>query len=132
MAPDLVQLIERFEQEHTAVREALGLLAGLAEAGEAAGLRQALPGRAAVLRAGLDEHSRAEDELLFPALAAVVGPELVGVFAAEHTEILSLRDELYRGDGDGTAPCLALCALLESHMEREELMLFSSARELLE
>ncbi len=131
MAADLVQLIERLEQEHRAVREALGPLAGLAETGEAAGLSAALPKRAAVLVAGLDEHSTAEDEILFPAIAAVAGPELVGVFAAEHTEILALRDELYRPGGDGPAACLRLWALLESHMDREELMLFPSARELL-
>ncbi len=132
MSSELVQLIDRLEQEHAAVREALGALGALAEAGDAAELRSALPARAAVLGAGLDDHSLTEDATLFPAIADAVGPDLVGVFAAEHVEILALRDELYGGGDDVTAPCLGLCALLESHMEREELVLFPSARDLLD
>ena len=131
MSSDMVKLIDRLEQEHAAVREALGALGALAEAGDVTGLSSALPGRAAVLGAGLDDHSLAEDATLFPAIADGVGPDLVGVFAAEHAEILALRDELYRGDGGEIAACLGLRALLESHMDREERMLFPSARDLL-
>ncbi len=132
MSSDMVKLIDRLEEEHAAVREALGALGPLAEAGDVTGLRSVLPARAAVLGAGLDDHSLTEDATLFPAIADAVGPDLVGVFAAEHAEIRALRDELYRGDGGDTAACLGLCALLESHMEREELVLFPSARELLD
>jgi hemerythrin-like domain-containing protein len=131
MPSDLLRLIDQLEREHAEVRAALGALGVLAEAEDAAGIAAALPGMAAVLAAGLDAHSGAEDETLFPAVADEIGEGVIEAFAAEHAEILALRDELYRGGDGAPATCQGLRALLESHMDREELVLFPSVRELL-
>lgn len=130
----LLELIDQLEREHLAVREVLGLLGQLAEAGDGTGLRAALPGCTATLVEGLDEHSSAEDATLFPAVAEALGSGLVAVFATEHAQILALRDELYGGGDDRAilAACLELRSLLESHMDREEGALFPSARDVLD
>ncbi len=131
MPSGLLQLIDDLEREHDDVRGALGALGDLAEGGDVAGLAAALPSVAPVLVAGLDAHSGAEDETLFPAVAEQLGEGVVAAFVAEHAEILAVRDELYRGGDGAAAVCLQLRALLESHMDREELVLFPSVRELL-
>jgi iron-sulfur cluster repair protein YtfE (RIC family) len=49
-------------------------------------------------------------------------------------EILAARDRLYaaHGDADLLTECLDLASLLESHMDREESILFPSIRDVLE
>ncbi|MDA8072708.1 MAG: hemerythrin domain-containing protein [Actinomycetota bacterium] len=133
MTQVLLALIDRLEGEHREVRAALAVLGDLGDAGDAAGLRAALPGYASVLGPGLDEHSRAEDSTLFPAVHEVVGRGVVEAFTVEHGEILAWRDALYeaRADVERLSAVLELRELLESHLQREEALLFPSIRDAL-
>ncbi len=90
-----------------------------------------------VLTGALDAHIEAEDTVLFPALANEVGDGITGLFRDEHREIEALRASLRaaRLDGDDlervSSIALRLAELLGSHMNREDAMLFPSARNVL-
>lgn len=91
---------------------------------------------APLLGAPLEAHIALEDDVLFPAYAEASGAEdVVAQFRDEHRQILALRDELrarHERMGDGGRSIVEICAalyeLLSSHMEREEQVLFPSAR----
>ena len=56
-------------------------------------------------------------------------------FRTEHTEIRVLRDEVLSQADAGFVPfdlCMQLCDLIQSHMQREDMMLFPSARDVVE
>ena len=56
-------------------------------------------------------------------------------FRTEHTEIRALNDEILSEADSGDAPftlCLQLCDLIQSDMQREDMMLFPSARDALD
>lgn len=134
MSEVILQVLAELEQEHGEVREALSALGGFAKGGDEERLRSALPGWAGILCAGLDEHSRKEDTVAFPPVAEAVGSGIIATFVSEHVEILAARDRLYaaHGDADLLTECLDLASLLESHMDREESILFPSIRNVLE
>lgn len=126
--------LRRFEAEH---REALAELAQLEEA--ALGLRggsdtaRHLSTAArvhAVLSTAVRAHNDAEERALFPLLA---DDPTVPVFVEEHRQLRALEEELAAGLDAGEAHRIAgtalhLVDLLRSHIEREERMLFPSAR----
>ena len=132
MANDLLDLIEQLEQEHRQMRDALAHLAEVPADADLAAVAAALRDLAPVLVAGLDEHSAAEDNTLFPALGEAVGGA-AEAFRAEHDDIRSWRDQLYESPsvGDRLRAGAELQELLEAHMDREEAMLFPSARDVL-
>jgi len=123
-----------FEAEH---REALAELAQLEEA--ALGLRAGgdtarhLDTAARVLRVlstAVRAHNEAEERALFPLLD---DDPTVPVFVAEHRQLRALEEELAAGLDSGSPQRVAGIALhivdlLRAHIEREDLMLFPSAR----
>jgi hemerythrin-like domain-containing protein len=129
----LIVLIDRLESEHVEVRHALDGL-GSVEQGDAVALRRALEAGFEILGPGLDDHSRDEDDDLFPRIAAMIGQEMVSVFVEEHVRIRALRDQVYQRMRQGVADfegCAELGDLLSDHMEREDKALFPSARDVL-
>jgi hypothetical protein len=83
------------------------------------------------LAAALDERIALEEARVFPAVATTIGDGLVDPFIAEHREIRAVRDELFAQASAGAlypGLCLRLCELILEHQQREDLMLFPSAR----
>ncbi len=106
-----------------------------AEAQDATALFDELATGRAALTQELDEHIRLEEDVAFSLIEQSVGEEIVTPFRSEHTEIRSLRDEVLSRADAGVASfnlCLQLCDLIQSHMQREDMMLFPSARDVLE
>jgi hypothetical protein len=132
MTTDLVDLIGQLEHEHVEVRAALARVGELPAGADLAVLTATLDEVAAVLVAGLDQHSAAEDTVLFPALGEGLGA-VAETFAAEHVDIRAWRDQLYQAAtiSERLAAGAELRGLLHAHMEREENMLFPSARAVL-
>jgi hemerythrin-like domain-containing protein len=130
----LIQLIDQLETEHVEVREALDRIVSATAEQDAVALQSALAAGAEILGTGLNQHSLAEDEDLFPGIAPLIGEGMVGVFVEEHVRIRALRDQIYERMAKGEADfggCTEFCELLTSHMEREDVALFPSARGLL-
>lgn len=98
-------------------------------------LSQLVASKAGMLGQPLDSHIVQEDTVLFPAFAQETGDEgLPGQFTEEHRELLALRDEMLALQREG-APVEKLANiaaqfadLLNSHMTREDQVLFPSAR----
>lgn len=131
---ELLALIETLEKEHSEVRDALDRIDSAVDAEDSDSLRQALSAGAPVLGEGLDSHSAAEDDRLFPALSEAMGEGIVGAFVGEHDEIRSLRDQVYESIDRGKADfgkSGEFSELLRSHIDREEAMLFPSAKDIL-
>ena len=131
---ELVKLIGTLESEHVEVRDALAKIDSAVTVKNASALSAALTSGLGVLGTGLDSHSLAEDNDLFPAIAELMGEGLVSVFVEEHTRIRSLRDQIYqamdRGDADFERSG-EFSELLGDHIDREDAMLFPSARSML-
>ena len=131
MTSELIALIDRLESEHVEVRHALDTLGSAIEQDDGVALRGALQACAESLGTGLDVHSVAEDEVLFPGIAPFIGEGMVSAFTEEHLRIIALRDQAYERMGQGVADfdgCAELCELLGSHIEREDQVLFPAAR----
>lgn len=131
---ELLALIETLEKEHSEVRDALDRIDSAVDAEDSDSLGQALSVGAPVLGEGLDSHSAAEDDRLFPALSEAMGEGIVGAFVGEHDEIRSLRDQVYESIDRGKADfgkSGEFSELLRSHIDREEAMLFPSAKDIL-
>lgn len=130
MDSDLLDLIGQLEHEHDEVRAALARLDGLPAGADLTVVTATLGDLAPVLVAGLDQHSAAEDTILFPALGEGLGAA-AEAFAAEHVDIRAWRDQLYQAAtvAERLAAAAELRELLQAHMEREENMLFPSARD---
>ena len=134
MTSELIVLIDRLESEHVDVRHALEALGPAIDGNDGVALLDALAAGAEVLGTGLDQHSGAEDEVLFPGVASLIGEAMVSAFVQEHVRIRALRDQAYQSKREGVADfdgCAELCELLADHMQREDLALFPSARDLL-
>ena len=83
----------------------------------------------------LDAHIALEEDVAFYIIGQAIGEEIVTPFRTEHTEIRALRDEVLAQADSGDEPfslCLQLCDLIQSHMQREDMMLFPSARDVLD
>ena len=128
---ELLALIGTLENEHVDVREALGRINLAIGANDPAALLDALLAGEAVLGSGLDAHSLSEDDDLFPPLADAMGDGLLGVFVEEHVRIRSLRDRIYAAKDRGQADFNGseeFSQLLTDHIDREDAVLFPSAR----
>lgn len=129
--------LTRFETEH---QEALDMLDRL-EAAATALARDAADGRPlataraahAFLSSAVRAHNENEERALFPSLDA----HLTAPFIEEHVRLRALEAELATAleapDAARRVPGIAheLVALLRSHIEREDHMLFPHAREVL-
>ncbi len=90
------------------------------------------------LQAPLEAHIEQEDDVLFPAYIERTGEDgVVALFVEEHRDILALRDQLLAAAREGADQArlrelaARLADLLASHMNREDMMLFPSARQAL-
>lgn len=121
-------------QEHAALRARLERIASAAEARDAAALAASLEASRAALTEELNAHIALEEAEAFAPIATALGEDLVAPFFAEHVEIRALRDDIYAQLAQGKMtyePSLRLCELIEEHQQREDLMLFPSARDAL-
>ena len=134
MTNDLILLIDRLESEHVEVLDAVASLRPAIAGRDGAALQSALAASEQIFGKALNVHSETEDVDLFPQLAPLIGDEMVSMFVQEHVRIRALRDQVYRRMRQGEADfdgCAELCDLLGDHMDREDQVLFPSARGLL-
>ncbi len=131
---DITPLIDKLATEHADMLPCTAHLAELAAA-RSPEIRAALDRCWPVLTGALDAHIDAEDEVLFPAVAQAVGDEgVTALFREEHREIRALRSALGTARQEGgdlerlSAAALRVADLLNTHMTREDAMLFPSAR----
>ncbi len=128
-------LLSRLSGEHDTLLPIIVEIQAAAEARDTVALFDELAAGRAALTQELDTHILLEEEVAFSLIEQSVGEEIVTPFRAEHTEIRMLRNEVLSQIDAGVAPfdlCMQLCDLIQSHMQREDMMLFPSARDVLE
>ena len=128
-------ILSRLTEEHDTLLPIIVELQAAAEAQDSVALFDELITGRAALTQELDAHITLEEDIAFSLIEQSVGEEIVTPFRTEHTEIRSLRDEVLSQSDAGVAPfnlCLQLCDLIQAHMQREDTMLFPSAREALD
>ena len=129
-----MDVLTRLTSEHDALRAYLERIQAAAEAHDAAALAASLETARPTLTDELDAHIAVEEVEAFAPLVQTLGDGLVESFYEDHVEIRILRDEVYTVLARGEAPfeaSLHLCELILAHQQREDLMLFPSAREAL-
>ncbi len=128
-------VLARLSDEHDTLLPLIVEIQAAAEAQDKTALiEQLITGRAALTQE-LDAHIALEEEVAFSLIGQAIGEGMIAPFRAEHTEIRALRDEVLAQADAGGAPfnnCLQLCDLIQAHMQREDMMLFPSARDALE
>jgi iron-sulfur cluster repair protein YtfE (RIC family) len=130
-------LLDRLSAEHADLLPCTAHLIELASSNSPQ-LREAIERCASKLGGTLDAHIADEDDVLFPAYARESGDQaLVGQFRDEHRVIETLRNELlaaHKSQADVQEIAniaVRLADLLHSHMTREDMVLFPSARQAL-
>jgi hemerythrin-like domain-containing protein len=128
-------VLARLSDEHDTLLPLIVEIQAAAEAqDETALFAELISGRAALTQE-LDAHITLEEDVAFSLIGQAIGEEIVTPFRTEHIEIRALRDEVLSQADAGVAPfnlCLQLCDLIQAHMQREDVMLFPSAREALD
>lgn len=127
-----MDVITRLSDEHDALRAHLEQIQAAAESGDADALCASLDAARAALTDELDTHIAVEEAEVFASTAESLGEGLLQPFYEEHVEIRQARDQIYAQLARGAAPfdaSLRLCELVLAHQQREDLMLFPSARE---
>lgn len=130
-----MDILARLSSEHDALLPLIVEIQAAAEARDNTILLEKLKAVRAALTEELDAHIALEEDELFALIGQTMGEEFVVPFRSEHAEIRALRDELLTGADAGhgaDALCLQFCDLIQSHMRREDAMLFPSARTVLE
>jgi hemerythrin-like domain-containing protein len=125
-------VLSRLSDEHETLLPLIAEIQAAAESQDTSALLDELTTGRAALTQELDEHIRLEEDVAFSIIQQSVGEEVVTPFRTEHTEIRLKRDEVLSQADAGIAPfnlCLQLCDLIQNHMQREDMMLFPSARE---
>ena len=128
----MMDILTQLSSEHDELRAVLTHIEAAAEARDAAALTENLQMARATLTVELDAHIATEEIEAFDVISDTLGEELVAPFRADHAQIRATRDEVYEHLECGETPyeaSMRLCTLLLSHQEREDLMLFPSARE---
>lgn len=128
-------VLARLSDEHDTLLPLIVEIQAVAEAGDETALFDELVSGRAALTQELDAHITLEEDVAFSLIEEAIGEEIVTPFRAEHTEIRTLRDEVLSQADARIAPfnlCLQLCDLIQVHMQREDMMLFPSAREVLD
>lgn len=126
-----MDVLTRLSAEHDTLRTHLECIESAAEARDAAALFARLEAARVALMSELDAHIAVEEAEAFTTIAQTLGDDLVAPFYDDHVEIRALRDELYLRLAQGQPPyelSLRLCELILAHQQREDLMLFPSAR----
>lgn len=129
-----MDVLTRLSAEHDTLRMLLEDIATAAEARDSAALSTRLEAAHAALSDELDTHIAIEEAEAFAAISQALGEDLILPFCEDHVEIRSLRDEVYTCLARGETPyepSLRLCELILAHQQREDMMLFPSAREAL-
>jgi hemerythrin-like domain-containing protein len=128
-------VLSRLSEEHDTLLPIIVEIQAAAETqDETALFAELITGRAALTQE-LDAHITLEEDVAFSLIGQAIGEENVTPFRTEHTEIRALRDEVLSQAEAGIAPfnlCLQLCDLIQTHMQREDMMLFPSARDALD
>jgi hemerythrin-like domain-containing protein len=128
-------VLARLSDEHDTLLPLIAEIQAAAEAqDETALFAELISGRAALTQE-LDAHITLEEDVAFSLIGQAIGEEIVTPFRTEHTEIRALRDEVLSQADSGVVSfnlCLQLCDLIQAHMQREDMMLFPSAREVLD
>lgn len=128
-------VFSRLSEEHDALLPIIVEIQAAAEAQDAIALIDELTTGRAALTQELDAHITLEEDMAFSLIEQLIGEEIVTPFRTEHNEIRVLRDEVLTQADAGVAPfnlSLRLCDLVQSHMQREDMLLFPSARDALE
>ena len=128
-------VLARLSDEHDTLLPLIVAIQAAAEAQDETALIAELTAGRAALTQELDAHIALEEEVAFSLIGQAIGEEMITPFRAEHTEIRALRDNILAQADAGVASfdlCLQLCDLIQSHMQREDMMLFPSAREALD
>ena len=127
-----MDILAQLTQEHAALRTLLEPIEAAADARDAAALAASLDGARDALTTELDAHITVEEMEAFAPIAESLSSGLVAPFYEDHVEIRATRDELYAQLARGEAPyaqALRLCDLILTHQQREDNVLFPSARE---
>ena len=131
----VTDVLARLSDEHDILLPLIVEIQAAAEARDNTALiAKLLAGRAA-LTDELDTHIALEEGVAFTIIENFVGEEFVTPFRKEHAEICELRDTILAQIDSGRVPiglCLQLCNLSQAHMQREDVMLFPSARHALD
>ncbi len=130
-----INVLAKLSEEHDTLLPLIVEIQAAAEAGDETALFAELVAGRAALTQELDAHITLEEDVAFSLIEQAVGEEIITPFRTEHTEIRTLRDEVLSQADSGIAPfnlCLQLCDLIQAHMQREDMMLFPSAREVLD
>lgn len=127
-----MDLLTHLSDEHERLRAHLVRIQAAAEAHDDEMVRAALDAARTMLTDGLDAHIALEEAEAFAAIGKALGNEdLLEPFREEHVEVRLRRDELFAAVDHGEVPhgsALALCELILDHQQREDLVLFPSAR----
>ncbi len=126
-----MDVLTQLSADHEHLSAHLARIKSAAEVGDGSALIASIEAARSALTMELDAHIAIEEGEAFPAIAHVLGEELVSVFRQEHVDIRALREETLTGAARGAVPrssCLRLCELILDHQQREDLMLFPSAR----
>jgi hemerythrin-like domain-containing protein len=125
-------VLTRLSDEHDTLLPLIVEIQAAAEAQDETALIAELTAGRAALTQELDAHIALEEDVAFSLIGQAIGVEMITPFRTEHTEIRALRDEVFAQADAGVASfdlCLQLCDLIQAHMQREDMMLFPSARE---
>jgi iron-sulfur cluster repair protein YtfE (RIC family) len=134
MSQGFKDVLARISEEHETLLPLVMEIQRTAEARDIPALLKNLANGREALTTELDAHIALEEDDAFALIEQVVGEGFVAPFRAEHKEIFTLRDKVLAGADAGSIPlnlCLELCDLIHEHMQREDAMLFPSARDAL-
>ena len=126
-----MNILTQLSDEHERLRAHLERIQSAAEVHDDKALREALQAARATLTDGLDAHIALEEAETFFTLESALGKAVLEPFREEHVEVRVLRDDMFAAADCGEAPheaALELCALILTHQEREDLVLFPSAQ----
>ena len=128
-------VLTRLSNEHDTLLPLIVEIQAAAEAQDKTALIEQLGTGRVALTHELDAHITLEEDVAFSIIGQAIGEEMITPFRTEHTEIRALRDEVLAQADAGVASfnlCLQLCDLIQAHMQREDMMLFPSARDALD
>ena len=128
-------VLTRLSDEHDTLLPLIVEIQAAAETQDKTTLIEKLVVGRTALTHELDAHISLEEDVAFSIIGQAIGEEIITPFRTEHSEIRALRNEVLAQADAGGAPfnlCLQLCDLIQAHMQREDMMLFPSARDALD
>ncbi len=128
-------VLTRLSDEHDTLLPLIVEIQAAAETQDKTTLIEKLVVGRTALTHELDAHISLEEDVAFSIIGQAIGEEIITPFRTEHSEIRALRNEVLAQADAGGAPfnlCLQLCDLIQAHMQREDMMLFPSARNALD